>query len=227
MNKNYINDIYLKKKRYFKPKDNFKKLIQLLKSDKPKKNAKLIDIGCANGELLFNIQKVFKNFELCGVDVDDTLLNKAKEICPKEIIFKKKDITKEINLGKFDYVICCGVLSIFRNGKKVLANLKKLLKPNGKIFIFDSLNNYSYNLHIKATNSQDPKFLLFKNMYSVKFIQNFYKDKKNKVYPFFLKKNLTKNKKNYIYNWTELINAKRIVTSGLGLIQTQFWIKIY
>ena len=226
-NKNYINDIYLKKSRYLEPKDNFKKLIKLLKLDKPKKNSKLIDVGCANGELLFNIKKEFHNLELYGVDVDQSLIDRAKVVCSKEIKFIKKDITKEIKLGKFDYVICCGVLSIFKDGEKILNNLRKLLKPGGKIFIFDSLNKYSYNLHIKATNSQNKKFLIYKNMYSLKFIQDFYKNKKNKVYPFFLKKKLKKNNKNYIYNWTEIINKKNIVTSGLGLFQNQFWIKIY
>tara|TARA_B110000027_G_C16033442_1_gene261980 strand:+ start:79 stop:765 length:687 start_codon:yes stop_codon:yes gene_type:complete len=226
-NKNYINDIYLKKNRYLKPKDNFKELIKLIKLDKPKKNSRLIDVGCANGELLFNIKKEFPNLDLHGVDVDQHLINRAKFVCSKEINFKNKDITKAIKLGKFDYVICCGVLSIFKDGEKILKNLQSLLKPQGKIFIFDSLNKFSYNLHIKATNSQNKEFLMYKNMYSVKFIQDFYKNKKNKVYPFFLKKKLKKNTKNYIYNWTEVINNKNIVTSGLGLFQNQFWIKIY
>ena len=43
-----------------------------------------------------------------------------------------------------------GVLSIFNDGEKIMKNLFLLLKPKGKIFIFDSLNINSFNLYIKS-----------------------------------------------------------------------------
>ncbi len=43
----------------------------------------------------------------------------------------------------------------------------------------------------------------------------------------YLKKNLIRNNKNYIYNCTETLSGKKIVTSGLGFIQYQFCLKIY
>ena len=46
-------------------------------------------------------------------------------------------------------------------------------------------------------------------------------------YPFILKTKLKKNKKNFIYNWTEKFAGKKIVTSGLGILQYQYWLKIY
>ena len=227
----YKNEIYLKRSKYYRPKENFKMLIELLKKEKKNKSFTLLDIGCANGELLFNLKKNFKYSNLMGIDVDQSLLDKAKKICPKDIKFSKNDISKKnLKIGKFDFVICCGVLSIFKDGNKILKNLLSQLKPNGRIFIFDSLNKYYYNLHIVAENSRNNKTELFyKNVYSIQFIKKFFlkKKKKFKLIPFYLKTNLKKNKNNYIYNWTENLSGKKIVTSGLGLIQYQFWLKIY
>ena len=36
-----------------------------------------------------------------------------------------------------------------------------------------------------------------------------------------------KNKNNLRLGWTEILSGKKIVTNGLGLIQNQFWIKIF
>jgi len=227
----YNNLVYQKKNRYLKPKENFKFLIKILKKNKITDNSKIIDVGCSNGELLFNIKKEFKNCHLTGVDVDKNLIKKAKTMCSKTIIFKNKNINQDnLNIGKYDLVIFSGILSIFSNGNKILKNLLKLTKKNGEIYIFDSLNEYPYNLHIKSeTTSGGGKQILYKNMYSIDFISKFFKKnkKKIKVYPFNLKVNLKKNNKNFMLGWTEFLSRKKVVTSGLSLIQKQYWLKIY
>ena len=152
--------------------------------------------------------------------------------CALQILSLKREIfQKKINnIGKFDIVIFSGVLSIFNDGEKILKNLFSLLKPKGKVFIFDSFNIYSYNLYIKSETKKNNKNIIwYKNMYSTDFIKNFSKKLKKKTifYEFRLKKKLKKNKRNLNYGWTEFLSGKKIITSGLGLIQNQFWVKIY
>tara|TARA_B100000427_G_C15378209_1_gene537628 strand:+ start:48 stop:755 length:708 start_codon:yes stop_codon:yes gene_type:complete len=229
--KDYLNDIYSKKSRYLKPKENFLMLTELIKKDKPKYNFSLLDVGCANGELLFNLNKKFKSANLTGIDVDEKLLNKAKINCPKEISFKKKSaMSEKFDNKKFDYIICCGVLSIFKDGEKILLNLKNNLKQGGKIFIFDSFNKYFFNLKIFVEDHRNEKFKSFKkNVYSIQFIERYFRKKKMRIkyHPFHLKTKLKRNKKNFIYNWTEKVAGKKVVTSGLGILQYQYWLKIY
>ncbi len=226
----YFNKIYNKKDRYKKPKEIFKKLIQILKKEKKSKNLHLIDVGCAGGELLFNLRKNF-DYKLTGVDVDEKLLRKAKTKCSKDIIFLKKDIFKNNFKGKkYDIIIFSGVLSIFQNGEKIFKNLMKILKKKGKIFIFDSFNIYSYNLNITATKyNKNKKIFWYKNMYSLDFIEKEAKKfkKKCKFFEFKMKANLKRNNKDLSLGWTETLSGRKIVTSGLGLIQNQFWVKIY
>ena len=227
----FNNQIYEKRSRYLKPKENFKVLIKILKKDEIKINSEVIDVGCSNGELLFNLKKNFKKYKLTGIDVDKNLIRKAKTICSKDIVFKNKNMNhKNLNIGKFDLVIFSGILSIFNNGNEILKNLLKLTKKDGKIYIFDSLNEYPFNLHIKSVNTFDKKrSILYKNMYSIDFIKNYFAryKKKIKIYPFKLKTNLKKNNKNLILGWTEFLSGKKIVTSGLSLVQKQYWLKIY
>ena len=85
----FDNSIYEKKNRYKRPKESFRKLVQLLKNIKKKNDLKLLDVGCSNGELLYNLKKNFKKISLYGIDIDQNLLAKAKKKCSKDIKFKK------------------------------------------------------------------------------------------------------------------------------------------
>ena len=227
----FFNEVYEKQNRYIKPKEIFTNLIKIFKKEKLNKKLSLIDVGCANGELLYNLHKNFKNLDLTGIDVDNKLLKKAKLNCPSQIKFKSGNIGRKINnLGKFDIIILSGVLSIFNNGEKIMKNLFLLLKPKGKIFIFDSLNIYSHNLYIKSEEiKKNKKRTWYKNMYCTDFFKNVSKrfNKKCRFYEFRLSTNLKKNKNNFRLGWTEVLSGKKIVTNGLGLIQNQFWIKIF
>ena len=228
----FDNLIYEKKNRYKRPKENFKKLVQLLKNIKKKNDLKLLDVGCSNGELLYNLKKNFKKISLYGIDIDQNLLTKAKKKCSKDIKFKKGDIFKGIKgIGRFDIIVMSGVLGIFKDGKKIIRNLLKLKKKGGKIYIFDSFNIYPCNLQVRSEELKKgfKSRILYKNMYSLQFIRQTCKKFKKKmiIYPFLLKTNLKRDGKNITYAWTEFLSKKKIVTSGLSLIQRQFWIKIY
>ena len=187
-------------------------------------------MGCANGELLFHLSKNFPTFDLTGVDVDKHLLKRAKSSCPKNIKFKQINVLKlEKKLKKFDIIVISGVLSIFKNADKILNNLLKILKPKGSIYIFESVNLYSYNLQIKAeTYKKNKKIIWNKYMYSTDFFNRFALQHRMKCsfFPIKLRINLKKNKKNLQYGWTEYLSNKKIVTNGLGIIQNQSWIKI-
>ena len=87
--------MYTKKDRYIKPKEIFINLIKILKKEKLNKTKSLIDIGCASGELLFNLNRNFENLNLTGLDVDKKLILKARDKCPKSIKFIKGDISKK------------------------------------------------------------------------------------------------------------------------------------
>ncbi len=64
------DNLYLKEKRYKNPKESHKYLLKILsKLNLKKKNYKVLDIGCSNGELIYNLEKKFKYLKITGVDI--------------------------------------------------------------------------------------------------------------------------------------------------------------
>ena len=67
--------IYLRLKNFKKIKSKFVFLEKILKKRISKsKNYTLLDIGCANGELLNHLNKKFRNLELYGTDIRSDLI---------------------------------------------------------------------------------------------------------------------------------------------------------
>ena len=62
--------LYLKSNRYKKPKEAFKLLLRILKKRlSQSKNYELLDVGCANGELLYFLNEKLGNVKFYGIDV--------------------------------------------------------------------------------------------------------------------------------------------------------------
>tara|TARA_X000000368_G_scaffold415010_1_gene405946 strand:+ start:2875 stop:3591 length:717 start_codon:yes stop_codon:yes gene_type:complete len=223
--------LYLRENRYKKPKENFKFFMRLLKSHIYKnKSYKLLDIGCANGELLWNLNKSFNNLSLYGLDIRGDLIKKAKKYC-KNVKFFKKNIAKNNTfVGKFDIIIISGVLSCTNDPSVVIKNLKNNLNKKGMIFLFDNMTDFKFNSFLKYQDLVNENKILQSgyNIYSVNLIVNLFKKivkaKKTKIAPFFIKKEIKQHKNDLMRSWTIKINNKRYFTNATGLILKQFWI---
>ena len=222
---------YINENRYKNTKESFKELIKILKKNINKKRQyEVIDIGCANGELLYNLNLKFKNFNLSGLDVRKDLLQKAKKNCSKKIVFFQHNIKNKINSKKkYDLIICAGVLSIFDDLGKVLQNLKQILSKNGEIYLFGNFNTYPYNVSIKYKDLIKNKNIFQSgwNIWSITSIKKFFFNYKIKIKSFNINKNIKPKKKDPIRSWTVNINKKKYFLNGLSVLQNQFWIRIY
>lgn len=140
-------EIYLRDNLNYDPKEYFKKLLNLLKN---KKFSSLLDIGCANGELLNFLQKNINNCSFYGVDISKKLIKNAKRISSSSINYSQLDISrKNSKIGKFDRITCAGVLSIFDDPELILNNIFLNLNKNGKVYLFGYFNVSPYNVIVK------------------------------------------------------------------------------
>jgi ubiquinone/menaquinone biosynthesis C-methylase UbiE len=224
------DDLYLYENRYNDPKECFKDLIKILKNKKIKKNISFADIGCSNGELVFNIAKKFKDWSITGYDVKKNLLKKAKLMNPL-VNFRKIDISKkEIPNEKYDIITMSGVLSIFDKPEKILKNCLKLLKKKGSFFVFGHFNPHPIDVYIKYKEFNAHKNILQSgwNIFSLKAMKIFSKKNKLKlkIFPFNIKININKNVEDPVRSWTfKNFNKKNLITNGLCIIQHQYWIE--
>lgn len=206
----------IQKKKYF---ETIKKIII---KDK-KKNGSILDFGCATGDFL----TLFKNkpeYSLYGLDYSSSLIRLAKKKLP-EANFKVDNILSPKTKRKFDYCVCLGVLNIFDNFKKPLQNILKLVKKDGLLFVFTHINYYNLNVNVQYQKKGDRRWYSGINSFSKLEIEKFLKKKKKiKKFKFIkhqLKQTIRKNKKNPMYAWTAIIDGKKSIISGAGIIYDQ------
>ena len=222
--------IYLKSNRFKKPKEAFKLLYRILKKRLSKtKNYELLDVGCANGELLFFLNEKFSNIKFYGVDIRSDLIKLARKKLPSDIYLKKFDYNQKQSLNKkFDIIICSGVISIFDNLDIFFKNIKKNIKKNSILFFFGGFNEYDFDTIVtyKDLNSKITNYQSGWNIWSIKTMKKYFKEKKIVKHPFEIKFDVKQNKKDLIRTWTIKINKKRYFTNALLSIQNQMWLEI-
>ena len=128
----------------------YKKIAELfLEYLNPKKDDNIIDMGCGTGEFTKKIRGLsFKKVQ--GFDISKKCIQLAKKQY-KNIIFKVGDIENmELKKNSADVLIYCGILHHFTNLKKVVKEANRILKKNGKIFVFEP-------------NALNPVLWLFRN----------------------------------------------------------------
>ena len=221
-----VDKTYLTKKA--KPKEYFKLIVNYLK--KYKKEASLLDIGCASGDFLKMLSNE-KQYSLTGVDFSKNSLVVAKKRVP-EANFQLKNL-KKIKLNKkFDFVTCLGTLSIFDDKFEIMNRLINLVKKKGELILFDPVNEHDVNVIIRYQNNFDKKtewltgFNTFSKNYWQQQLKSNLKIKSFTFEKFNIKKNIKQNIKNPMRAWTIPFNKKNQIVVGTGQLLNYYIIKI-
>lgn len=110
------------------------------------KAVKILDIGCGTGRHSIELAK--RGYEVAGIDLSESQLDKAKEKASSfsnlKVTFEQKDAREPHFANEFDLAImlCEGGFSLMETDEMnfaILKNAADALKPNGK-FIFTTLN---------------------------------------------------------------------------------------
>ncbi len=110
------------------------------------KAVKILDIGCGTGRHSIELAK--RGYEVAGIDLSESQLDKAKEKASNfsnlKVLFEQKDAREPHFANEFDLAImlCEGGFSLMETDEMnfaILKNAADALKPNGK-FIFTTLN---------------------------------------------------------------------------------------
>jgi SAM-dependent methyltransferase len=134
--------IYLAEDRYEKPKELFKLIGQLISdSYGAAKGLRFLDVGCATGEFVWYLQKLFPNAQFTGIDVSPQMVAQAQERMPQSTFLTASILQDEFfEPNKFDIVTCSGVLSIFDEPSKPLANLLRSVSIRGSLYLATIIN---------------------------------------------------------------------------------------
>ena len=102
---------------------------------------RILDAGTGTGHRLLRVASHFKDNSYSAIDFSEKSIGIAKEIAKKNSIknidFRIANLMEDLSdLGKFDVVLCMGVLHHLANPKEGLLNLTKILNQNGVIFLY-------------------------------------------------------------------------------------------
>ncbi len=162
--------------------------LQFIKSCMGNLNEKeILDIGCATGELAFNLAN--EGSIVTGIDLNSDLLKQAtgwsgfqtaqlnRELefaTPKFQIGNMLELEKDFRTGQFDSVLCFGNTLVHLQAtsliQQMLEGVKKVLKPSGQFLI--QILNYDYIM------SEQISELPLIETENIKFVRN-YKFKKD------------------------------------------------
>lgn len=113
-------------------------------------NKSLLDIGCATGELSFQLAR--RDANVTGIDLSTGLLQQAlaRDALPN-LVFKEGNmlnLKSDFQQAQFDSVICFGNTLVHLDSleivKKMLEGVRFVLKPGGKFLL--QILNYDYIL---------------------------------------------------------------------------------
>ena len=97
-------------------------------------NKKVLDAGCGKGRFAAEIKKLYPSCEVHGVDISEELLREV----PDSIIKKKGSVLNlPYETAMFDGIFCIEVLEHAIRTKKVIEELCRVLKDDGRIIIID------------------------------------------------------------------------------------------
>lgn len=143
----YQNNLISNYQRY---EDNpyFEALLQFIL--KFKKEGDFLELGCAYGFLL---KKAENSFNTYGIDISEYAIKKAKKITKKSVLKSsniEKGLTTLFDEKKFDVIIALDVLEHTNNPKKIIGEIKDILKDDG-IFVYrvpntDAMDYLYYSL---------------------------------------------------------------------------------
>ncbi len=233
MENNY-DRFYIKGYDVSKPKESFKFIAEIFKRKlKNSGSISVADIGCAKGDFIYflNTLELGKGIEYYGFDIDDVLLNVAKE----NLMFAKFGKCNIVDRNtlpqkKFDYVFMNGVTGYFDTLDVWVKNFVAMLNDGGTGFVYGTFNEDDVDVLVKLRNaSGDSDFFTWGNIFSLTSI----KKELNKlnhqlnVYPFNINIDVAKNTEDPIRSWTfKDENGKRITKNGAQIIQNYFLLEI-
>jgi ubiquinone/menaquinone biosynthesis C-methylase UbiE len=97
------------------------------------RNDRILEVGCGGGHVL----RLFPGADLTGVDVSGEMLRKARHNLAGYRVRLLKGELKELDLpeGGFDKIICSEVLEHTVDPESMLRQMRRLLRPGGRVVI--------------------------------------------------------------------------------------------
>jgi phosphatidylethanolamine/phosphatidyl-N-methylethanolamine N-methyltransferase len=135
---------------------------------------KLLEIGFGNGSHF----KYYNTHEIIGIDISKSMLAEAHKHLRSNIqLFHMNGETLLFPNQVFDYVILSHVIAVVEDPEKLLEEVYRVLKPNGRVFILNHFTPRNWLRYIDKTFESISRLVFFKSLFHISNVRNIEKFK--------------------------------------------------
>lgn len=150
-------EVYLREDRRSTPKEYFKVLQTILDAEPKRPDSRLLDIGCATGELIEFLSVKQPGWAYTGTDVSDSMLAEAARRLPQARFVNSSIMDPEFfKAHSFDIITCCGVLTIFDELETPLSNIARAMAPGATAIVFTPVNLFGMDVLLRCRRVDRP-----------------------------------------------------------------------
>jgi len=219
---------YTETDRYENPKEDFKTIASRLQNLlDTEQTYRVADLGCANGELLYLLNKTFPHWELHGYDRTKAFLETARGVDGlSDVQFHHRDLFEVEET--FDVVLSSLVLLLFQDVEPPLRKMLSLTRSGGYLLGTGLFNEHDIEVHVEYRDFSSPEtaddWRTDYNRHPRSTIREQFGDQIQSIQfedmPFDVE--LEKDPNNPIRVWTiEDADGNHILTNGAGQILNQ------
>lgn len=126
----------------------------------------ILDVGCGPGVMLARIMNQRGDVNACGIDISDKMIMKANELLKNRAELIAGDADRlPWDDNAFDVLVCNASFHHYPEPYKVLQEMKRVLKPTGRLIIADpwwpGIIRYFINLYLKTPFNIDGDYKIY------------------------------------------------------------------
>ena len=141
---------------------------ELLKNINNLQEGKLLEIGVGNGTHL----PLYKKHNIVAIDTSSEMLERAKKYKSETIeLFEMSGESLTFENESFDYVVLSHVISVVPNVEKLMHEVQRVLKKEGKIYILNHFTPNNFLKYIDHAFNPISKFFHFKSSFHIEDIK--------------------------------------------------------
>lgn len=128
-------------------------MLQLIEAAHPGFSGAVLDIGCATGVLLEQLNDRFPGARCTGIDASAELIRRGREsLATRDIVLHVADAGVYEPDQAYDIVVASGVLSIWEDFAEPLERWLTWLAPAGALYLFNRFNSAPIDTIVRFRN---------------------------------------------------------------------------
>lgn len=141
------NDVEESSRTHFMDVYNRAIALDAIRPELSGKRASYIDVGCASGYLIEEVKNKYPKADIFGSDFLPESLTRLHNRIPDVPLFRI-DLTKaRLEPDSFDAITCLNVLEHIEDDEKAIANLYRMTKKGGMLFVSVPMAPFLYDMY--------------------------------------------------------------------------------